>query len=50
MPGLQGKSQPGMVGAPRECLGCLPVHTVEALPSWNLLFLNSPRASGDSGP
>lgn len=49
MPGLQGKSQPGRVGAPRECLGCLPVHTVEVLPSWNLLSLNSPRASGDSG-
>lgn len=50
MPGLQGKSQPGRVVAPRECPGCLPVHTVEALPSWNLLALNSPRALGDLGP
>ena len=50
MPGLQDKSQPGRAGAPRECLGCLPVHTMEALPSWNLLSLNSSRASGDSGP
>lgn len=33
MPGLQGKSHPGRVEAPRECPGCLPVHTVEALTS-----------------
>ena len=31
MPGLQDKSQPGRARAPRECLGCLPVHTMEAL-------------------
>lgn len=27
----------------KECLGCLPVHTVEALPSWNLLFSQLPK-------
>jgi hypothetical protein len=31
MPGLQGKSQSGRVDVPRECPGCLPVHTMEAL-------------------
>lgn len=50
MPKLQGKSQPGRVRAPRECPGCLPVHTMEALPSWNLPALNSPRALRDLGP
>lgn len=50
MPGLQGKSQPDKVRAPRECPGCLLFHTMEALPSWNLLVLNSPSTLGNMGP